>query len=297
MKNEIYDLSEITVVIVLYSTTDLVFRCLDKINGLKIIIIDNGKNDAQIIKLIKEKYSISKYFKLKKNVGFGRACNFALKYVRTQYTLLVEPDVIIEKSSINDLLVTLKKYPNTAITTPRFVNENFKVIDYLGNFQEYGKGVVRNALEEDINNKLSKNLIEGDTCINFCLAAILLINNSIIKKIGLFNKKIFLYWEDFDLCRRLKMNRIPIIKSFKSLAIHLERKSVKENFFNKFIMTVHNDKSAYIYFKVKKNHPIIFKRIFLYTFRLIIYILIINLKKALKNLARIYAIYLYLKSN
>ena len=295
MMNKVFNLSEITAVIVLYNTTNLVFKCLDNIIGIKIIIVDNGKNSPVMINLIKNKYNVVKYFKFKKNIGFGRACNFAFKYVQTPYTLLIEPDVIIEKSSIKSLLLTLEKYPNTAITTPRFVDENLKIIDYLGNFQENGKGVVRNKLEENINYRLSKNLIDGDTCINFCLAAILLINNEIIKKVGLFNKKIFLYWEDFDLCRRLKINKIPVIKSFESTAIHLERKSVKENIINKFIMTVHNDKSAYIYFNVKKNNSIIFKRIFLYTFRFMTYILIFNVKKSLKNLARLYAIYLYLK--
>ena len=182
------------------------------------------------------------------------------------------------------------------MTTPRFMNENFKIIDYLGDFQENGKGVKRNELENDINYRLSKTFIDGDTCINFCLAAILLLNNQVIKKIGLFNKKIFLYWEDFDLCRRLKKNKIPVIKSFESIAIHLERKSVKENFINKFIMTVHNDKSAYIYFNVKKNNPIILKRILIYTFRSLAYFFILNLKDSFKNLARLYAIYLFLKS-
>jgi GT2 family glycosyltransferase len=293
--NKVFNISEITAVIVLYNTTNLVFKCLDSIIGIKIIIVDNGKNSQTMISLIKNKYNILKYFKFKKNIGFGRACNFAFKYVQTPYTLLIEPDVVIDKSSIKNLLLTLEKYPNTAITTPRFVDENFKIIDYLGNFQENGKGVVRNKLEENINYRLSKNLIDGDTCINFCLAAILLINNQIIKKVGLFNKKIFLYWEDFDLCRRLKINKIPIIKSYESTAIHLERKSVKESIINKFIMTVHNDKSAYIYFNVKKNNLIIFKRMFLYTFRFMTYIFIFNIKKSLKNLARLYAIYLYLK--
>ena len=290
------NLSRITAVIVLYNTTDLVFKCLDKIKDVNIIIVDNGKNDLKIINSIKKKYKILKYFKLNKNIGFGRACNFAFRYVKTEYTLLIEPDVIIEKSSIQNLILTLDKYPEAGMTTPRFVDENLKIIDYLGDFQENGKGVKRNELENDLNHRLSKTFIDGDTCINFCLAAILLLNNQVIKKSGLFNKKIFLYWEDFDLCRRLKKNKIPIIKSFKSTAIHFERKSVKENFINKFIMTVHNDKSAYIYFNVKKNNPIILKRILIYTFRSITYFFILNLKNSFKNLARLYAIYLFLKS-
>jgi len=290
------NLKKITAVIVLYNTTELIFECLDKIKGVKIIIVDNGKNEKKIIDLIKSNYNIFKFFKLKKNIGFGRACNLALKYVSTEYTLLIEPDVLIEKSSIENLILTLDKYPNSAMATPRFVDENYKVIDYLGDFQENGKGILRNELEKKINSRLSTTLAEGDICINFCLAAILLLNNKIIRKTGLFNKKIFLYWEDFDLCRKLKINKISIIKAFSSTAIHLERRSVRMSYLNKFIMTVHNDKSAYIYFNVKKSNPVFIKRTFLYSFRFISYLMILNLKKSLKNLARIYAIYLYLKN-
>ena len=122
------NLSRITAVIVLYNTTDLVFKCLDKIKDVNIIIVDNGKNDLKIINSIKKKYKILKYFKLNKNIGFGRACNFAFRYVKTEYTLLIEPDVIIEKSSIQNLILTLDKYPEAGMTTPRFVDENLKII-------------------------------------------------------------------------------------------------------------------------------------------------------------------------
>jgi GT2 family glycosyltransferase len=289
------NLKKITAVVVLYNTTELVFQCLDKIKGIKIIIIDNGKNEKRIIDLIKNNYNIFKYFKLKKNIGFGRACNFALKYVHTEYTLLIEPDVLIEKSSIENLILTLEKYPDSGMATPRFVDENYKVIDYLGDFQENGKGVSRSVLEKYINSRLSRTLAEGDVCINFCLAAILLLNNKIIKQTGLFNKKYFLYWEDFELCRKLKIKKISIIKSFYSTAVHLYKRSVRMSYLNEFIMTTHRDKSSYIYFNVKKNNPIFIKRIIFYIFRFISYLLIFNLKNSLKNLGKIYAIYLYLK--
>lgn len=62
-------------------------------------------------------------------------------------------------------------------------------------------------------------------------------------------------------------------------------------------MDVHHIKSAYLYFNVKKNHAMFFKKFLLYIFRFLIYLLILNIKKSFKNLARTYAIYLYLKSN
>jgi hypothetical protein len=62
-------------------------------------------------------------------------------------------------------------------------------------------------------------------------------------------------------------------------------------------MDVHHHKSAYIYFNVSKNYLFFFKKFFVYTFRFITYLFILNIKKSLKNLARLYAIYLYLKKN
>jgi len=52
------NLNKITAVVVLYNTTELVFQCLDKIKGIKIIIVDNGKNEKRIIDLVKNNYNI-----------------------------------------------------------------------------------------------------------------------------------------------------------------------------------------------------------------------------------------------
>ena len=286
---------KITAVIVLYNTTELVLECLKKIKNINIIIVDNGKNDPELIKIIKKNYNIVKYFRPKKNLGFGRACNFAFKYIKSQYTLLIEPDVFIEESSLQNLISTLDRYPNAGMVTPRFLDNDHNTADCLNDFPERGKGIERNKLEEIVSYKLSKSIPIGDTCINFCLAAIVLLNNKIIKNVGLFNKKIFLFWEDFELCRKLFENKIPIIKSYNSTAVHLGEQSVKSSIVNKFIINLHHSRSAYIYFKVNKNNFLFIKRTFLYLFRFISYLLILNVNKSLKNLARLLAIYMYLK--
>jgi len=36
---------QITVVIVIYDSTDLIFKCLKNLNNFHIIIVDNGKNE------------------------------------------------------------------------------------------------------------------------------------------------------------------------------------------------------------------------------------------------------------
>ena len=68
-----------------------------------------------------------------------------------------------------------------------------------------------------------------DVCVNFCWAAILLLNNKIIKKTGLFDKKFFIFWEDFYLCRKFKKKESLLLKFLiRKLFIKLNRRLEKQ---------------------------------------------------------------------
>ena len=121
----------------------------------------------------------------------------------------------------------------------------------------------------------------------------MLVNNKIFKNIKLFDKKYFLFWEDYDLCRRLYKNKIPIVKTYYSRAQHLEHKSVKDNLRNYFTIQLYHVLSSYIYFNVNKKDNILVKRFFIYLFRSISYLFILNIKKSIKNIARLTAIIKY----
>jgi len=287
--------NKVTAVIVLYNVSDIIFECLKNLKNIKIIIIDNGYNNPAIIKKIKLNKNIIKFFSLKKNIGFGRACNFAFKYTKTEYTLLIEPDVLIKEIDIQRLINGLQKYPDAAIVAPTLINEKNSIIDSLENLPELNFKE-DNLISPKANNYENKNIISGDVCVHFCWAAVLLLNNKIIKKTGLFNKKIFIFWEDFFLSRKLKKLKKPIIKIFSSRALHLEGKSTVSSIKSRFIINKHNILSAYIYRNVKKNDKILIKKMFIYFFRFISYLFILNLKNSLKNLAKLCAVISYKNS-
>ena len=277
---------DITGIVVLYDTTIEIVNCLRRLKDIKFIIVNNGKCSKKIINEILEFKNILKYFKPKKNLGFGRANNFAFKYVNTKYTLLINADVKTSIKDIEELVNTLVKYPNTGISVPILVDENNNNIDFLECLPEV-------ASKFGKQSNINKKIMSGDTCINFCWGAIMLLNNEIIRKTKLFNKKYFLFWEDYDLCRKLYSKKIPIIKTYLSRALHLKHRSVKDNYKNYFLIQMYHLLSSYIYFDVDKKNNLLIKRFFIYLFRSITYILILNIKKSLKNIARLTAIIKY----
>ena len=281
------NLKNVTAIIVLYNVSEIIFKCLENLKNIKIIIADNGDNDPLIVKKIKNYKNIISYYKFKKNLGFGRACNYCFNKSNTKYTLLIEPDVIITEANIIRLVDGFASYPKAGILVPTLTDENNNVSDFLDNIPELKQ------LEK--TNKNVDNQIYGDASIFFCWAAILLLNNEIIKKTGLFNKKIFIFWEDFYLCRKLKNSNIPIVKIFNSRAFHYEGASTKKTIKSKLIINKHHILSSYIYFGVNKENILLKKKFLIYLFRCITYLLILNINKSLKNFARLCAVVSYLK--
>lgn len=276
---------KITAVIILYNVTDVIFECLKNLKNIKIIIADNGDNNPDTIKEIKKNKNIVKYFRFKKNIGFGRACNFCLRYVETDFTLLINPDALIKENDLKILEKSFENYPNAGIVVPTLVDIYGKNKDKLENLPEL------NALNS--NHKYDGSF-EGDTCVNFCWAAIWLLNNRIIKDLGLFNKDQFIYWEDFYLCRKLKKKGIPIIKIYESKAIHNASTSTNKTIKSNFIIYKHHILSSYIYFNVQKKSFYLKKKLLVYFFRSISYLLILNLNNSLKNFARLCAVISYI---
>lgn len=277
---------DITGIVVLYDTTIEIIDCLKRLKDIKFIIVNNGKCNKKIINEILKFENISKYFKPKKNLGFGRANNFAFKYVNTKYTLLINADIKTSIKDIEELVNTFIKYPNTGISVPILVDKNNDNIDFLECLPEVASKFAKQS-------NVEKKLMSGDTCINFCWGAIMLLNNKIINKTKLFDKKYFLFWEDYDLCRKLYYKKITIIKTYLSRAQHLKHKSVKDNYRNYFLIQMHHLLSSYIYFDVDKKNNLLIKKFFVYLFRAISYIFIFNIKKSLKNIARLTAIIKY----
>ena len=70
-------------------------------------------------------------------MGFGKGCNLAYKEVKTEFTLFIEADVIINIKNIENLISTFLKYPKAAITAPVLCDSSGKNIDKLENLPEY----------------------------------------------------------------------------------------------------------------------------------------------------------------
>ena len=228
----------LTVIIVSFASNDVIFNCIDSIdNDLNIVVIENS-NNLNLKKKLEQTYKNVSCFLNSSNSGMGAGNNFGLSKINTEYALILNPDVILENSTISELINFSKEINNFSILAPIHSNKdypNYKTI----------KG-----LENDNPNFLNVISVDG--------YAMLLNLKKIKNALNLidyrfFDENIFMYLENDDLCKRLinKKEKIFIIKSSK--INHLGAKGVSQIFKNQIELSRnwHWSWSRYYY---KKKH-------------------------------------------
>ena len=280
---------DLTVVIILYKSSNLVLKLIDEIKTINILLVDNGGN-KNILKDILKRNKNTKIISPKKNLGFGGGVNFAIHHINTKFFIILNPDLLINEDNIRKLLYTILTNKNCAIAAP--ITKPDK--DFYGIFPENGKGIVRNEIEQNTANILENKLIEGLFCADVVKGCAMLINTKVFKDIGMFNEKYFLFWEEVDLCRRIRSKNLSIIICHDSQAKHIEGSSSRMDLKTFFIRAYHNELSPFFYYKVKKLSFNLTWKMLKYLFRSFTYLATFNIKNSIKNIAKFLAILNYI---
>lgn len=227
-------LKDLTVVIVNWNTGALVEKQVAVLSRFisHIVIIDNN-SDKAIPKSIINLNAVT-VIQNRINRGYAAACNQGLALVNTKWVLFLNPDVFFSE-------VSLSKFIQSA------ANHNYDAASVLSKSNDYTKPVpsLFSLLSEFtfLNRFIPQDLFTQRTLIG----GILLIKTQIIKKIGGWDERFFLWFEDSDITKRLIEQKYSIgflesavehsgAQSFKSI----DQSVQKDIFFNS--MEIYSDK-------------------------------------------------------
>ena len=275
---------DITIVIVLYRETfELLSKTLKTINSFKKIIIDNNGN-LELKKKIESQFSVDQYILNKKNNGFSAGYNQGIRLSKTEFTLVLGPDCIIEKNDISILIKKITENNNCYLVSPTSY-------DGYNNLTYAGGPLPENRETETILD------LKGDTCVESTLGACMLFRTKNLTDNNLFfDENFFLYYSDYDLCRRIKKLKKSIIQIYEAKCIHQHGIiKVKNKYIKKFIREYNFTFDRYYYFfKINKHLYLINeykKRIPLFVIRFFLKILSLDLLSAVELCSKYFAYY------
>jgi GT2 family glycosyltransferase len=193
----------ITAIVVTWNSSRLIPDLARTIEGIEslcnFIISDNASQDSTV-EVIRETIPGAEIITNAKNGGFGYGNNRALEKCDSDYVLLLNSDASITRSSLEKLVCTLENNADAAGVQPliRFWGWPLITLSAGAAMTEYGRGYDFDFMHFQ-PSPLSSTV--GVPCIT---AALSLFRTDALQKAGGFDENIFMYYEDVDLCLRLR---------------------------------------------------------------------------------------------
>ena len=113
----------LSVVIVTLKSENVIHDCIKSINqDLPIIVVEQSSNKS-FKEELEHKYKNLKCILSKSNLGMGTGNNIGIKATKTEYVLILNPDVILEKNTVEELFLAANQLPDF---TPFLQNYNLQ---------------------------------------------------------------------------------------------------------------------------------------------------------------------------
>ena len=207
----------LTIVIVTFKSEKVIDNCIKSISDqIKIIIVDNS-NDQNFKDTLEKKYENVECILSSSNLGMGSGNNLGLNNVKTEYALILNPDVILRDNTISEIINESKKIDSFAVLAP--LSEDDKNPNYK----------IKQIDKKNINilNPFKVESVDGFA---------MLLNLKKINQIPDFQNKryfdenFFMYLENDDFCKRLSQYNQNIFIIPKSKIKHLGAKAVSDEY-------------------------------------------------------------------
>ncbi len=227
---------DLSIVIVNWNTRDLLSQCLESIFGttqkanLEIFVVDNGSIDGSG-RMVKERFPAVRLIENRRNVGFARANNQALKISEGKYLLLLNPDAQVKGKAIEELISFMEEHSMAGISGAQLLNSNGSRQNSIANFPSLAtellnKSLLRRLFPKKFPGKEKDYYepIEVDSVIGACM----MVRRQAVDQVGSLDEDYFLFLEETDWCFRMKKAGWKIYHVPQAKVDHLQGKSAEE---------------------------------------------------------------------
>ena len=193
----------ISFVIVSFKSFHLIEKLVDNIPKENEIIIIENSLDVKLKTKIENLYSNVQVIIPEKNLGYGMGLNLGIKKSKGKYAVCMVADVILEKKCLLEISNILDVFNDFSILTPVYLDQTMH--------KNYS---IKKNTKKSESIKILKNSLKQVDDID---GAIMIINKEKFASKEIFDENIFLYFENTDLCFRVKQDKgkIYIIENLK----------------------------------------------------------------------------------
>jgi GT2 family glycosyltransferase len=255
---------ELSSVIVSYRSREPLLQCLATLEadaaGLahETVVVDNDPGD-RALEAIARDFPGVRGIANAENVGYARAINQGLAATRGEFVLAMNPDCVLERGSLAALIGYLRAHPRTAVVGPKILDSDGALQYSARSFPDHLTFLFnRYSLLTRLfpGNRFSRRYLLTDWDhasvreVDWVSGACLMVRRSAIAQVGGMDEAYFMFNEDVDWCRRMKLAGWAVTYVPEARVVHhigASRKKVA----SKVILERHRGMIHYFH----KHHP------------------------------------------
>ena len=213
-------------------TQEAVLSILKYSQSSEIIIVDNCSTDESA-ETLAEEFSSLKIISLNENRGFGYGCNRGAEAAKGKYLFFLNNDTLLTEDTPAILTSYLETNPTVAACGPKLLNRD-------GSFQ-VSFGLDPSLVNEWIVRRwqrpskrasgASVHSLErryAGAKVDWVTAAALMMRTDVFRQLDGFDETFFMYFEDADLCRRVRQLNYSVRYLTMTSVVHFRGQSAKE---------------------------------------------------------------------
>jgi N-acetylglucosaminyl-diphospho-decaprenol L-rhamnosyltransferase len=230
---------QITVVVVTYNTAHLLDRFFTSLRkaarGLQLhcVVIDNASRDDSADMARRDSPS-HLVLQNSVNVGFGRANNQALSFLKGSYVLLINPDAFVSPDTLEKTIAYMGAHPRCGILGVRLVDQHGVLQPScryaptpLNLFAERtGLQWLFPGLRMVDDMRWAHDAVRECDWVPGCFY---LVRKQLIDEIGLFDPRFFLYYEEVDHCLAAKRAGWQVVFYPHTAVMHIGGESARSH--------------------------------------------------------------------
>jgi N-acetylglucosaminyl-diphospho-decaprenol L-rhamnosyltransferase len=145
------------------------------------------------------------------NLGFGAACNLGAGVTESDHLLFLNADLTLSSEACEQLCAAPEENPRIAVVGPRIYGADGRIELSARAFPTVATGLVgRSSLLTKVFASMNRTpsgvsgALGSDGRVDWVSGACMLIRRQAFEQVGGFDENYWMYWEDADICRRLK---------------------------------------------------------------------------------------------
>lgn len=212
------------------------------------LVLDNGSGNWDVHQMERylSPFDNVRVIPSKKNTFFGEGNNLLIDEARGEYLFFLNNDAYLGKSTITELVRIMDENETCGLAGATLLFPDGQIQEEGGTALDCGQVVQHSKHLPVAEFILRRKPEQGLRDVDYVSAAVSLVRTETIRKIGGFDY-IYepLFFEDTDLCRRIRAHGYKILVSRETFAVHLENTSTKEFLANKFMDQIRSNRLKY----------------------------------------------------